>query len=217
MSEHAAESIYEKLSEFISRDDFVCLGARAALRRSTIVHHHYRALEPAESMLDLHQDLTTFLKDFEPSDRSFTSFVATFSGPAPTSENEYEELVWNYLQALHDHDVQSYPWSDIYDSDPASSEFAFSVGSHPFFIVGLHPRASRPSRRFDVPALVFNSHIQFNALGMKFLKLKSKIRIRERAFHGSVNPSFVKYKDEARHYAGRFTDPDWKCPFTPRV
>lgn len=216
MSETVGQEVLDALAAFISEDDFVCLGARAALRRNTIVHHHYRALDPV-SALEHHQDLLTFLKGFEPSDRSFTSFVATFEEPAARlDEHEFERLVWDYLQAMHDEDSKQHPWSDIYDSDPKSSNFAYSVGSHPFFIVGLHPGASRPSRRFGKPALVFNSHIQFNALGLKFLKLKSKIRRREREFHGAVNPSFVKYKDEARHYAGRFTEPDWECPFTSR-
>jgi uncharacterized protein len=216
MSETDAQDVFDDLAEFISREDFVCLGARAALRRSSIVHHHYPSLDPAESMAAHHHDLLTFLKGFEPTDRTFTSFVATFDKPLHTNEFEFEELVWKYLQSMHDEDRKSYPWNDLYDSDPASSNFAFSVGSHPFFIVGLHPGASRPSRRFRLPALVFNSHIQFNALGIKFLKLRSKIRIRERSFHGSVNPSFVKYNDEARHYGGRFTEPDWECPFSPR-
>lgn len=215
MSDQLAQAVYDALADFISENDFVCLGARAALRRKTIVHRHYRALDPAVSMPDHLQDLYTFLKGFEPSDRSFTSFVATFQEPLHTNEFEFEELVWSYLQAMHDTDSENHQWSELYDSDPSSKDFAFSVGSHPFFIVGLHPGASRPSRRFEKPALVFNSHIQFNAMGMKFLTLKSKIRKRERTFNGAVNPSFVKYKDEARHYAGRFTEPEWKCPFTP--
>ncbi|WP_020657366.1 guanitoxin biosynthesis heme-dependent pre-guanitoxin N-hydroxylase GntA [Amycolatopsis benzoatilytica] len=215
MSESVSHAVYAALEEFISEERFVCLGARAALRRKTIVHHHYRALDPDVSAADHHQDLLTFLKGFEPSATSFSSFVATFEKPLHTNEFHFEELVWRYLQRMHEIDRADHPWSDLYDSDPASANFAFSVGSHPFFVVGLHPGASRPSRRFEKPALVFNSHLQFNAMGMKFLTLKSKIRKRERALSGSVNPSFVKYKDEARHYAGRFTEPDWKCPFTP--
>jgi len=215
MSHASDQQVRDALTELISRDDFVCLGARSALRRNSIVHHHYRALDPTESVLDNHRDLITFLKGFEPSARSFTSFVATFEEPTTTSEIEFEQRVWAYLQSLHDTDAEQYPWNDEYDADPASTNFAFSVGAHPFFVVGLHPGASRPSRRFDHPTLVFNSHIQFNEMGMNFLKLKSKIRRRERAFHGSVNPSFVKYRDEARHYSGRFSEPEWRCPFTP--
>jgi FPC/CPF motif-containing protein YcgG len=209
-----AEKVFETLADFISREDFVCLGARAALRRKSIVHRHYPALRGSDTVAAHHRDMIDFLDGFEPSDRSFTSFVATFDGPGFDSEQSFEDGVWDYLQAVHDLDAEWFAWNETYSSDPASSNFAFSVGSHPFFVVGLHPRASRPSRRFPMPALVFNSHVQFNAMGMKFLTLKLKIRKREKAFHGAVNPSFVRYRQEARHYSGRFTEEDWKCPFS---
>ncbi|MCG5213833.1 guanitoxin biosynthesis heme-dependent pre-guanitoxin N-hydroxylase GntA [Streptosporangium sp. KLBMP 9127] len=209
------DDVFDALAKFIEQSDFVCLGARAALRKKSIVHHHYPALGEQESVLAHHRDLLTFLSTFEPSARSFTSFVATFENPLHLSEQEFEDQVWRHLQTLHDEDSKSFEWSDKYDSDPASADFAFSVGGHPFFIVGLHGGASRPSRRFEKPTLVFNSHIQFNALGIKFFKLRSKIRTRERSFHGSANPSFTTYREEARHYGGRFTEPDWKCPFSP--
>lgn len=215
MADDTARDVFDSLADFISQEDFVCLGARAALRRQAVVHHHYRSLQDRGSMLAHHRDLLDFLVGFEPTDRSFTSFVATFDEPAATDEDEFEGLLWEYLQSMHDEDAEHYPWNAQYDSDPSSADFAFSVGSHPFFIVGLHPGASRPGRRFSKPALVFNSHVQFNALGIKFFKLRTKIRNRERAFHGSVNPSFVRYKDEARHYSGRFTEPEWECPFRP--
>ncbi|MER6949645.1 guanitoxin biosynthesis heme-dependent pre-guanitoxin N-hydroxylase GntA [Nonomuraea sp. NPDC000554] len=210
------DDVFGALAGFIEQGDFVCLGARAALHKKAIVHHHYAELGEAGSVLAHHRDVLAFLETFEPSARSFTSFVATFEGPLGLSEHEYEALVWRHLQAMHDEDSKTHPWNDQYSSDPASADFAYSVGSHPFFVVGLHDGASRPSRRFEKPTLVFNSHIQFNALGIKFFKLRSKIRTRERAFHGSVNPSFVTYKDEARHYGGRFTEPTWECPFKPK-
>ncbi|NUP78131.1 MAG: hypothetical protein HOV96_11370 [Nonomuraea sp.] len=211
-----ALDVYAALAAFIEESDFVCLGARAALHKRAIVHHHYPELGEEQSVRAHHGDVLTFLETFEPSARSFTSFVATFEGPDELSEHEYEALLWRHLQAMHDLDSEQYPWNDTYDSDPASANFAYSVGSHPFFVVGLHGAASRPSRRFRKPTLVFNSHIQFNALGIKFFKLRSKIRSRERAFHGSPNPSFIAYKDEARHYGGRFTEAEWECPFKPK-
>ncbi|MGN9841684.1 guanitoxin biosynthesis heme-dependent pre-guanitoxin N-hydroxylase GntA [Nonomuraea sp. H19] len=211
------DDVYAALAAFIEQGDFVCLGARAALRKKAIVHHHYPELGEEQSVQAHHGDVLKFLETFEPSARSFTSFVATFEGPLELSEHEYEALLWRHLQAMHDIDSELYPWNDTYDSDPASADFAYSVGSHPFFVVGLHSGASRPSRRFEKPTLVFNSHIQFNALGIKFFKLRSKIRSRERAFHGSPNPSFIAYKDESRHYGGRFTEPAWECPFAPRT
>ncbi|MQY11289.1 hypothetical protein SRB5_14040 [Streptomyces sp. RB5] len=204
------------LEEFITEDDFVCLGARAALRRHRVLQHHYGELGGAESVVRHLDDLYAFLETFEPSAQSFTSFVATFDGPEPGSEEEFEAALWRHLQALHDRDRLAYDWCEDYDSDPASANFGFSVAGHPFFVVGLNPRASRPSRRFAYPALVFNSHRQFNALGINFFKLRMKIRKREKAFHGAMNPSFIAYKDEARHYGGRMTEREWVCPFSPK-
>ncbi|MFE3519854.1 guanitoxin biosynthesis heme-dependent pre-guanitoxin N-hydroxylase GntA [Streptomyces sp. NPDC059166] len=215
----AAGDVYSSLASFIGEEDFVCLGARASLRRGAIVHRHYgdRGDLGSAAAVEAHlEDLYTFLASFEPSARSFTSFVATFDGPGPLlGEDEYEEVLWRHLQAVHERDRARYDWNSAYDSDPASRDFAYSVGGHPFFVVGLHPGASRPSRRFRLPTLVFNSHEQFNALGINFFKLRMKIRKREREFHGSANPSFLKYKQEARHYGGRMTEAEWECPFRP--
>ncbi|WP_328718498.1 YqcI/YcgG family protein [Streptomyces sp. NBC_00247] len=213
-TESAADEVYSALTSFIEEEDFVCLGARAALRRDSIEHHHYGELGSAAAVTAQLKDLSTFLETFEPSARSFTSFVATFEGPGPLlTEEEFESVLWQHLQALHELDRTRYGWSEAYDSDPTSKNFAYSVKSHPFFVVGLHPGASRPSRRFSRPALVFNSHEQFNALGVNFFKLRMKIRKRERAFHGSANPSFLTYQEEARHYGGRMTEREWSCPF----
>ncbi|MFB7560088.1 guanitoxin biosynthesis heme-dependent pre-guanitoxin N-hydroxylase GntA [Streptomyces brevispora] len=213
----AAQEVYSSLASFIGEEDFVCLGARAALRRDAIEHHHYSgelgSAEAAAAQLD---DLYSFLSTFEPSARSFTSFVATFEGPGPLlTEEAFESALWEHLQTMHELDRTRYGWTEAYDSDPGSRNFAYSIGCHPFFVVGLHPGASRPSRRFSQPTLVFNSHEQFNALGVNFFKLRMKIRKRERAFHGAANPSFLTYKEEARHYGGRMTEREWGCPFRP--
>ncbi|WP_175411356.1 guanitoxin biosynthesis heme-dependent pre-guanitoxin N-hydroxylase GntA [Streptomyces sp. TRM64462] len=207
---------YEALAEFVGRDDFVCLGAKAAVRRESLVHHHCGELGGEEGAAHTLTRLTEFLAAFEPSPRSFTSFVATFDSLPDITEETFEERVWRHLQTMHDEDSRHHAWSDLYDSDPASRRFAFSVAGHPLFVVGLHPGASRPSRRFGMPALVFNSHLQFNALGRDFFKLRKKIRQRDHTFHGSANPSLLTYRDEARHYSGRMTEPEWSCPFTPR-
>ncbi|MFF4040836.1 YqcI/YcgG family protein [Streptomyces sp. NPDC001816] len=80
-----------------------------------------------------------------------------------------------------------------------------------------HPGASRPSRRFALPALVFDSHLQFNALGRTFFKMRKKIRERDDALYGTANPSLLTYRDEARHYSGRMTEQTRTCPFTART
>ncbi|MCO1579903.1 YqcI/YcgG family protein [Crossiella sp. SN42] len=209
---------YQAVVDHISAEDFACLGARAALRKNAITHHHYGDFGDVSEIAALHHDLVTYAKETKFSNKSFASFLATFDELECPSEQHFERLLWGQLQALHDYDVtQGTRWYRLYSSDPGSSDFAYCVGGHPFFVIGMHPNASRPGRRFPRPAVVFNSHVQFNALREKFFTMRERIREREMEFHGSVNPSFLAYEDESRHYGGRFTEPDWVCPFTPRV
>jgi FPC/CPF motif-containing protein YcgG len=95
--------------------------------------------------------------------------------------------------------------------------FSFSLAGNAFFIVGLHPEASRVARRFAWPTLVFNAHVQFEMLKRdgQFLSLQSKIRQRDIALQGSINANLADFghHSEARQYAGRETEADWKCPF----
>jgi len=87
-----------------------------------------------------------------------------------------------------------------------------------FFVVGLHPRASRPARRFDKPTLVFNLHDQFVRLRESggYEKMRKTIVERDIALAGSSNPMLSRHGEgsEARQYSGRAVEDDWQCPFT---
>ena len=92
-----------------------------------------------------------------------------------------------------------------------------SFAGEAFFVVGLHPQASRPARRFETPALVFNLHDQFQVLReqQRYEKLRSAILTRDEQLAGSVNPMLARHGElsEARQYSGRIVGTDWKCPF----
>jgi FPC/CPF motif-containing protein YcgG len=62
------------------------------------------------------------------------------------------------------HRRQTYQWDPSVDSDPESPHFSLSIGGKGFFVVGLHPNASRKARRFKYPSFVFNLHAQFEKL-----------------------------------------------------
>src|ERR1700679_3757311 len=49
-----------------------------------------------------------------------TSFYAIFENPAPSSEEEFEDLMWEHMQMLHDHDTAE--WDAEYSPDPSSEE-----------------------------------------------------------------------------------------------
>lgn len=78
--------------------------------------------------------------------------------------------------------------------DPDDPHFSLSFGGEAFFIVGLHPRVSRPARRFERPALVFNLHDQFEKLRAAgvYGKMRSTIVARDVALAGSANPMLAR-------------------------
>ena len=104
--------------------------------------------------------------------------------------------------------------------DPDDPHFAMSFGGEAFFVVGLHPEASRPGRRFEVPAMVFNLHDQFEQLRAegRYGPLSSAIRERDRALAGSDNPMLAEHGtiSPARQYSGRAVGADWRCPYSGR-
>jgi uncharacterized protein len=151
-------------------------------------------------------------------DGAFASFVAVFAGPAIESELQFEELLWRELQLVHDLDAE--PWSPAVSDDPRDDDFAFSAAGTAYFIVGLHPRASRLARRFDYPALVFNLHAQFEALRRagRYERMRDVIRERDERLQGSINPMVCDHgrSPAACQYSGRAVEAGWEAPFELR-
>ena len=133
----------------------------------------------------------------------------------PGTEREFETALWRVLQGLHDVDGRS--WPSTVSADPESPHFAFSFADTAFFVVGLHPAASRIARRAPLPTLVFNLHHQFERLRAEsgFDRMRTAIRRRDERLQGTVNPMVDDYgaSSAARQYSGRAVGPDWKAPF----
>lgn len=104
--------------------------------------------------------------------------------------------------------------------DPDDPHFSLSFGGEAFFVVGLHPHASRPARRFERPALIFNLHDQFEQLRAAGIydRMRETIVARDVALAGEPNPMLAPHGtiSEARQYSGRAVDDDWICPFSGR-
>ncbi|MGW1378857.1 guanitoxin biosynthesis heme-dependent pre-guanitoxin N-hydroxylase GntA [Streptomyces sp. NPDC002446] len=219
-AEQEAEAVRAELERFIQTREFSCLGARAALKRGTMTHRHYRRMGEEASARENLRDLVEYVEAVRPqlSDQSFRTFVATFDEPGTVDELVYEGLMWQHLQLMHDLDSRVFGLDAGASSDPGRADFGFHAGGHAFFVVGMHPGSSRASRRSSMPAIVFNSLAQFVLLGEKFFSMQEAIRRREERNNGSVNPSFTVYEYEqpARHFSGRFTEEDWKCPYISR-
>jgi FPC/CPF motif-containing protein YcgG len=134
-------------------------------------------------------------------------------------ESAFEASLFGRLQGIHDVDSTSFAWDPSVSSDPTSDKFSMSVGGQSFYVIGLHPGASREARRLAHPAMVFNLHAQFEYLREqgRYDRLREAIIERDVAMNGSANPMLAVHGEssEALQYSGRKIDGSWECPFKP--
>lgn len=208
-----------RFADFVTRRDYPCVMAASSARLGQADVLALGPLGPLPSP-DLVAGLGASLRAFGEApapDKGYRSCVAVFADPPPAGEPAFERALWALLGALHASDDG--PWDPAVSSDPGSPEFSFSFAGRAYYVVGMHPGASRPARRFPHAALVFNLHAQFEALRAdgRYDRVRDLIRARDVAFAGDVNPSLSDHgtESEARQYSGRAAGPDWRCPFHP--
>lgn len=207
---------------FVRDQAFPCVGAKAALARSQMEIVVARDITSAWDDLRIHPGLFEAARRFTVDPTLFQSFVVIFEGPRDLDEVAFERAMWARIQSLADKDAwHGLAYDATVDPDPDSPHFSLSFGGEAFFAVGMHPGASRPARRFQTPAVVFNLHRQFEMLRTSgaYEKLRASILERDLALAGAVNPMLARHGEssEARQYSGRAVDPAWSCPLsTPR-
>lgn len=213
--------IHDQFRSLVLAADFPCVGAKAAMTTAVYRFGLYTRMGTEAATAGLAYDLHRFLIEQEAMNSDFTTFVASFLQPRPTTEAQFERLLWRQLEKLHLLDVEHFAWDPSVHSDPENADFAFSVGGQAIFIAGLHAGSSEWGRVFAWPTLIFNTHRQFQRLreAGKFEKLKQTIRSRERRLQGRVFPNAADHGEisEARQYSGRLSENPWHCPFHPRV
>lgn len=196
--------------------DYPCVGARSVLRQGRAETHAYENLGTATSAREMLADLARFARSVDLT-AGFASFVAVFLRTTCRDEEQFEALLWRQLQAIHD--IDGAPPDPAVSSDPSHPKFALSVAGTAFFVIGLHPAASRPARRSPLPMLVFNPHEQFDMLRAsgRFERMRDTIRRRDADANGSVNPMVADHgeRSEAAQYSGRLVPVAWRAPFTP--
>ena len=206
--------VSQVLAQMVTHPQYPCLGARSVFRRRTAQILVLEEMGPGEELAQLSEQLTGFAARTDPQG-PFASFIVVFRSPATTTEKQFESLLWQVLQGLHDGD--EHPWADRVSADPLEPHFAFSHAGTAFFIVGLHPGASRIARRAPLPTLVFNLHEQFELLRAEggFDRMRDAIRSRDIRLQGQVNPMAQDHgnSSEARQYSGRAVGPEWRPPF----
>ena len=219
LSADSAHPLAERFCDFIRDAAFPCVGAKSAMARDQLRIVIARDINSAWDDLRIYSALLDFARSYQADDRLFQSFAVIFEEGDAGPEAAFERALWSRVQSLADKDAwhgQSY--DARVSSDPGSPHFSLSFGGEAFFVVGLHPGASRPARRFERPVLVFNLHDQFERLRQegRYEPLRSKIIERDVAVAGSANPMLSRHGEtsEARQYSGRAVTRDWTAPFT---
>ena len=205
---------------FVFGDACSCLGAKSSIRRGLYRLGAYDRFDDPGVTEGLARDLSTFAAERRSFASDFTAFVAIFREHDRAGEPAFERALWSQLQRLHDLDARYHWWDPRVSDDPQDPGFSFSIAGSAFFVVGMHPDASRAARRFAWPALIFNAHEQFEHLREdgRFAGLQRRIRARELRLDGALNPNLADdgRSSEARQYSGRATGDTWNCPLRVR-
>lgn len=222
LSQPAANShavgLDERFRAFIRERDFPCVGAKSALARGSIRTLVAREITSAWDDLRIYAALLDFAAACRSQPGPFQSLAVIFRQTSANTEEAFEEAMWARIQSLSDKDGWlGQRWDPRVSEDAADPRFSLSFGGEAFFVVGLHPNASRPARRFEAPVMVFNPHDQFERLRAegRYEGLRESIIDRDVALAGSPNPMITRFGEvsEARQYSGRAVGDDWQCPF----
>lgn len=216
------DDIRAALVDHIAAERFPCVGAKAALgqdRLAMVVAGDMRC--PADDAR-IHREIAALITRYRADPRPFCSLAVLFDAPMILDESEFETALWQRLQALSDLDSgYGYAADPRVSAHPQSPDFAPSFAGQGFYIVGLHPHASRPARRFARPAMIFNIHDQFEMLRRQggFDRLREQIVDRDISLTGSRNPMLADHGDRsaAPQYSGRAVAANWTCPYARRA
>lgn len=212
------EVLEREFRSWIADPAFPCVGAKSAMAHGNLRILPASDIRSAWDDVLIHRELLRWADDYRDQPERFRSLAIVFAGPRQLDEKAFERAMWQRLQSLADKDH----WlGQTYDprvsADPEDPHFSLSFGNEAFFVVGLHPGASRPARRFGRPTLVFNLHDQFERLRNegRYERMSEVILERDEKLAGSRNPMLARYGtvSEARQYSGRSVNDDWRCPF----
>jgi uncharacterized protein len=211
--------IAKAFEEFVRDASFPCVGAKSALNKGQM--HFVVADDICSAWDDLRiwPRIVSLANSYRENPVLFQTLVVIFHDKKPMTERRFERAVWDRLQSLSDKDEWlGQPVDPRISTDPDDPHFAVSFGGEAFFVVGLHPNASRPARRFAYPVMVFNLHNQFEQLRSegRYDPLRETILKRDEALSGSINPMLAQHGDAsaARQYSGRRVEDGWVCPFS---
>ncbi len=208
----------DQFRTFIAHADFPCVGAKSALASGLLRTIAARDLTSSWNDLEIHRELMEWARAYRADPSGLRSLAVIFDTPGDLDEKAFEQALWERIQSLADKDAwKGLPYDPRVCPDPENPHFSLSFGGEAFFVIGLHPGASRPARRFSKPVLVFNLHDQFERLRAdgRYERMRERILARDAELAGSTNPMLARHGEasEAAQYSGRVVQNDWKCPF----
>ena len=205
-------------NKFIIENDHPCVMAKTVFSSEKYVLRSYSNFGSVLSARKILKDLRDYLSTLEVMGDGYYSFIAVFDDDLILNEFQFEVLLWEQLQKIHDIDDSS--WDSDVSNEPKDKAFSFSILGQAFYIVGMHPNSSRAARKSPKITLIFNLHSQFERLKEKkvYNRVKKIIRERDKVKNGSVNPMMLDFgeKSEASQYSGREVGDDWSCPFNSK-
>lgn len=215
MEKRRSLDLKKEFESFILDKDHPCIMAKTVFTMEEVVLRSYSDLGSTGNAKKLLSDLEKYISNYDFESNDFKTFLAVFPDSPDYSEIEFEKVLWKQLENLKKVDDKA--WDPEVSSDPADKHFSFSLGGKAFYIVGMHPGASRKARQSPYPAIAFNLHWQFEKLREmgSYETVRDKIRERDKELQGSINPVLEDFgsHSEARQYSGREVGKDWKCPF----
>ncbi|WP_341273634.1 guanitoxin biosynthesis heme-dependent pre-guanitoxin N-hydroxylase GntA [Micromonospora kangleipakensis] len=212
--------LHDKFRAAVLSSAYPCLMGASVMRADNYAFAVYDELGAKESARCLTRDLEWFVQSYairRTPQEPFATFISMYEHPMVDDEGDFERLLWRHLSFVHEEDTRKWPWDPAVSMDPDDPRFSFSVSGQAFFVVGMHPKASRIARTAPVLTLVFNLHAQFDALRQRgqMDRVSRTIRAKDGRLQGRPNPMLMQFGEasEARQYAGREVEADWQCPF----
>ncbi|MFE9691791.1 guanitoxin biosynthesis heme-dependent pre-guanitoxin N-hydroxylase GntA [Micromonospora sp. NPDC005806] len=212
--------LHDKFRAAVLSSAYPCVMGASAMRADNYAFAVYEELGAEESARCLATDLEWFVQSYaarRTPQEPFATFISMYERPMVDDEADFERLLWRHLSFVHEWDRRRWPWDPAVSMDPDDPRFSFSVSGQAFFVVGMHPKASRIARTAPALTLVFNLHAQFDALRQQgqMDRVSRTIRAKDGRLQGRPNPMLTQFGEapEARQYAGREVEADWQCPF----
>ena len=213
-----AVNCHADLKKLISTRNYPCVAAIQASHKEEIWGDVYEDFGSGRAAPALLRDLLQFKKMQQENNIAYLTYVAYYPQDIAESEEDFERGLWAELSALWNDPEVAGGWDPQFSDDPEDRSFCFSLGGSAFFVVGLHARSSRLSRRLPYNALAFNLYGQFRSLMEKgsYDDMVKINRGRDLKYQGDVNPMASAYQDswEAIQFSGRKNSDSWQCPFT---